>query len=196
MLIKKETVLFLPALCLTLIPTGLLAQQMSPKIGLLNVMQAIAQCTEGKQALGEFEKKAAAKQEELEKKNNEIQELQKQLQTQARQLNDESRAALTKSIETKTTELQRAQDDARKEFGAMQNEIFSRIGNRVGPLVQQYAKENNFSLIVDTSQNSQVIYFDPTIDITAEIIKRADAGQASAPATKPATTPTPPATKP
>jgi len=62
--------------------------------------------------------------------------------------------------------------------------------------VQQYAKENNFSLIVDTSQNSQVIYFDPTIDITAEIIKRADAGQASAPATKPATTPTPPATKP
>ena len=141
-------------------------------------------------------KKSCRQTRGIGKKNNEIQEVQKQLQTQARQLNDESRAALTKSIETKTTELQRAQDDARKEFGAMQNEIFSRIGNRVGSLVQQYAKENNFSLIVDTSQNSQVIYFDPTIDITAEIIKRADAGQASAPATKPATTPTPPATKP
>jgi outer membrane protein len=164
-----------------MIPLRLHAQSSTAKIGLLNVLKAISECSEGKVALGEFQKKVEAKRDELEKKNNEIQELQKQLQSQARTLNDESRAALTKSIDSKTTELQRAQDDAQKEFGQMQNEILGRIGNRVGPLVQQYAKENNFSLIVDSSnQNSQVVYFDPTIDITEEIIKRADAAQAPA----------------
>jgi len=101
--------------------------------------------------------------------------LQKQLQSQARTLNDDSRAALAKSIDSKTTEVQRATDDAQKEFGAMQNEILARIGNKIGPLVQQYAKENNFTLIVDSSnQNSQLIYADPGIDITDDIIKRVD----------------------
>lgn len=164
-------------------PYHLLAQGSTGKIGLLNVIKAISECAEGKLALGEFEKKVTAKREELEKKNNEIQELQKQLQSQARTLNDESQAALRKSIDAKTTELQRAQDDAQKEFGQMQNEILGRIGNRVGPLVQQYAKENNFTLIVDSSnQNSQVIYYDPAIDITEDIIKRADAAQSAVPA--------------
>ena len=176
-----------------MMPYCLLAQAGAHKIGLLNVFKAISECTEGKLALGEFQKKVDAKREELEKKNNEIQELQKQLQSQARTLNDESRAALTKSIDSKTTELQRSQDDAQKEFGQMQNEILGRIGNRVGPLVQQYAKENSFTLIVDSSnQNSQVIYFDPAIDITEVIIKRVDA--AAQPAAAPA--PAPAANKP
>jgi outer membrane protein len=182
MLINRKRA-FLMATFGLMMPYDSFAQAATPKIGLLNVIKAISECAEGKQALGEYEKKAAAKQEELEKKNVEVQELQKQLQSQARTLNDESRATLTKNIDSKTTELQRAQDDARKEFQQMQNEILGRIGNRVGPLVQQYAKENNFSLIVDYSnQSSQVIYFDPAMDITEEIIKRADAAQIPAPA--------------
>jgi outer membrane protein len=180
MLINRKCVFLMAGFSL-MMPYTLLAQAGAHKIGLLNVLKAISECTEGKLALGEFQKKVDAMREELEKKNNEIQELQKQLQSQARTLNDESRAALTKSIDSKTTELQRSQDDAQKEFGQMQNEILGRIGNRVGPLVQQYAKENSFTLIVDSSnQNSQVIYFDPAIDITEVIIKRADAAQPAA----------------
>jgi Skp family chaperone for outer membrane proteins len=180
MLINRKCVFLMAGFSL-MMPYCLFAQAGAHKIGLLNVFKAISECTEGKLALGEFQKKVDAKREELEKKNNEIQELQKQLQSQARTLNDESRAALTKSIDSKTTELQRSQDDAQKEFGQMQNEILGRIGNRVGPLVQQYAKENSFTLIVDSSnQNSQVIYFDPAIDITEVIIKRADAAQPAA----------------
>ena len=190
MLINRKCVLWLSALAL-IVPYRLLAQGTPGKIGVLHVYSAISQCAEGKQALGEFEKKATAKKEELEKKNNEIQELQKQLQSQARTLNDDSRAALAKSIDAKTTELQRSTDDAQKEFGQMQNEILARIGNKIGPLVQQYAKQNNFTIIVDSSnQNSQLIYADPGIDITEDIIKRVDS--ALAPAAAPAAPPAAP----
>ena len=189
MLINRKCALWLSA-CALVMPYNLFAQGSPGKIGVLHVYTAISQCSEGKQALGEFEKKATAKKEELEKKNNEIQELQKQLQSQARTLNDDSRAALAKSIDSKTTELQRATDDAQKEFGQMQNEILGRIGNKIGPLVQQYAKEHNFTIIVDSSnQNSQLIYADPGIDITDDIIKRVDtalAPAAAAPAAPPA----------
>ncbi|MBM3804192.1 MAG: OmpH family outer membrane protein [Acidimicrobiia bacterium] len=169
------------------VPGRLLAQNPG-KFGLLNVLRAISECAEGKQALGDFQKKADAKREELEKKGAEIQELERQLQSQGRTLNDDSKAALTRSIDTKRTELQRAGDDAQKEFGQLQNEILSRIGNKIGPFVQQYANEGNFTLIVDSSnQNSQVIYFDPAIEITEDIIKRVDAAlapSAAAPAAK------------
>ena len=189
MLINRKCVLWLSALAL-IMPYRLLAQGSPGKIGVLHVYTAISQCAEGKQALGEFEKKATAKKEELEKKNNEIEELRKQLQSQARTLNDDSRAALAKSIDSKTTELQRATDDAQKEFGQMQNEILGRIGNKIGPLVQKYAKENNFTIIVDSSnQNSQLIYADPGIDITDDIIKRVDTALAPAAAPPAATTP-------
>jgi outer membrane protein len=128
--------------------------------------------------MGEFQKQVDAKQEELQRKNAEIQGLQKQLQDQARTLNDESKAALSRTIETKNTDLQRATEDARKEFTDKQNEIFNRIGGKLMPVLQQYAKENNFAVIVDSSsQTSQLVYADPAIDITDDLIKRFDATQ-------------------
>jgi len=194
MLINRKCVLWLSAFALVT-PYRLLAQGTPGKIAVLHVVTAISGCTEGKQAMGEFEKKYTAKRQELEKKNNEIQELQKQLQSQARTLNDDSRAALTRSIDSKTTELQRATDDAQKEFGQLQNEIFGRIGNKIGPVVQQYAKEKNFTIIIDSSnQNSQLIYADPGIDITEDIIKRVDTTLAPA-AAAPAPAAAPPAAK-
>ena len=104
------------AACTLALPLSLLAQGNSGKIGFLSVLKAISECAEGKQALGEFQKKVDAKKEELERKNNEIQDLQRQLQSQARTLNDDSKAALAKNIDVKTTELQRSTDDAQKEF--------------------------------------------------------------------------------
>lgn len=170
--------------------------QISGKIGILHVFNAIAQCAEGKQALGDFQKKAEAKQADLEKKNGEIQSLQKQLQEQSRTLNDESRAALTRNIDLRTTEFQRAQEDARKEFTQMQQEIVNRIGSKLVPVVQQYASENKFTLVVDSSQSNQLVYWDPTIDITEEIIKRYDSSSAAPAAAPSGAPPTPPTTKP
>ncbi|MFN8005888.1 MAG: OmpH family outer membrane protein [Terriglobia bacterium] len=193
MLIKR---IYLPVFigALLAMPLGLRADG---KIGLINVMKVMAECSEGKQTLGDFQKKVELKKSELEKKTQEIQELQKQLQSQSRTLNDESRAALAKNIETKSTELQRAQDDAQKEFGALQNEILQKLGNKIAPVVQQYAKDNTFSIIVDSSnQNSQVIYFDPAIDITDDIIKKVDASSTTTSTPVPAAVPTTPANKP
>jgi outer membrane protein len=157
------------------------AQGSAPlKYAVLNVVRAIAESSEGKQANEDYQIKLEAKRDELAKKQKEIQDLQQQLQSQAKTLNDESRYALTKSINTKNTELQRAQEDAEKEFAAMRNGIFNRIGNKLSPVVQRYAKEYNFALILDSSsQASPIVYSDAAVEITDDIIKRFDASQVS-----------------
>jgi outer membrane protein len=155
------------------------AQGSAPlKYGVLNVIRVIAESSEGKQANEDYQIKLEAKRDELAKKQKEIQDLQQQLQSQAKTLNEEARYALTKSINTKNTELQRAQEDAEKEFTAMRNGIYNRIGNKLAPVVQQYAKEYNFALILDSSsQASPILYSDAAVEITDDIIKRFDASQ-------------------
>jgi Skp family chaperone for outer membrane proteins len=168
---KRMTILLATAVFLFL-PIRIAAQNNStPKIGVMDVLRAIVQCQEGRMANEDFQKKYEAKREELAKKQKELEDMQQQLKTQASTLNEQAKAALAKNIETKSTDLQRAQEDAEKEFTSLRNEIFNRIGSKLAPLVQQYAKENNFALVIDSSsQTSQLSYIDPAIDITDDLI--------------------------
>jgi len=178
----------------------------APKIGVINVLRAIIESQEGKLANEEFQKKYEVRRQELAKKQKELEDLQQQLRTQANTLNDQTRASLSRNITIRTTELQRAQEDSEKEFTELRNEIFNRIGSKLAPLVQGYAKEYNFTLVFDSSnQNSQLSFIDPAIDFTDDIIKRYDAAQvssSSAPAAQkpalppPQTTPEPAAKQP
>jgi outer membrane protein len=156
------------------------------KIGVLNVFRVIAECAEGKQANEDYQRKFEAKRDELAKKEKELQDLQQQLQNQSKTLNDESRMTFTKGVEAKTTDLKRSQADAEKEFNALRSEIFNRIGNRLAPILEQYAKEYHYTWVLDSSnQTTQIVYSDPAIEITDDIIKRLDASQISSKTTAP-----------
>ncbi|HEX2523390.1 MAG TPA: OmpH family outer membrane protein, partial [Terriglobia bacterium] len=144
----------------------------------------------------EFQKKYEVRRQELAKKQKELEDLQQQLRTQANTLNDQTRASLSRNITIRTTELQRAQEDSEKEFTELRNEIFNRIGSKLAPLVQRYAKEYNFTLVFDSSnQSSQLSFIDPAIDFTDDIIKRYDSAQVSSSSAPAAQKPTLPASQ-
>ncbi len=146
------------------------------KVGVVMYFRALVECAEGKAANEEFQKKFEARKSELQRKQTEIQTLQQQMETQRQSLNEESLATLSKNIQNKSVELQRSQEDSEKEFGAMRNEILDRIGRKMGPIVQKYAQEKAFTLLLDGStQSSQLLFASSSIDITDEIIKRYDA---------------------
>jgi Skp family chaperone for outer membrane proteins len=57
------------------------------------------------------------------------------------------------------------------------NRLFARLQNEVRPIIAQLGKEKNLEIIFDLN-NSGAIYFNPTIDLTAEVIVRYDASKA------------------
>ena len=176
----NRLILYIMAGTILLVPRQFLGQETAPKLAIFNVLRGIVDCAQGKQANEEFQKKYDAKRDELSKKQKELQELQQQLSTQGNTMTVEARAALGRNIDAKTTELQRSQEDAEKEFTNLRNEIFNRIGSKMSPIVQQYAKEKNFTLVLDSSnQAGQLFYADPAVDITDDIIKRYDGLQVS-----------------
>ena len=164
------------------------------RVAVINMQTAILGSIEGKKAADTLKVKYDAKAAELEKKKKEIEDLTADLSRQEKNLSEEALAGKKKAIDTRQKELTRAGEDANNEFQQLQNEAINTIGNKILKVIQAYANEQNFSLVIDSSSpQGGVLYVSPTTDITTEIIRRFDAlSTAGAPPKAPAT---PPASK-
>lgn len=143
------------------------------KIGTINVEQAIFASNEGQRDFEALSKKLEPKQTDLKSKNDEVESLKKQLNTQGEKLNDESRGTLVKQIEQKQKALERSVQDARDDAQNQQNEIAQRILQKMAPIIVKYAGDNGFGLIMDTSNpwpNGPVLWAGPSVDITKPVV--------------------------
>jgi outer membrane protein len=144
------------------------------KVGAININEAIFGSNEGRRDVEALQKKFEPKQTELKNQNDELEGLKKQLTTQRDKLNDDALANLQKQIDGKQKTFDRSVQDAQEEFGNQQQEIASRILQKMAPMIVKYSQENGFSMIVDTSKpwpQSPVLWWNPeTVDITKAVI--------------------------
>jgi len=161
------------------------------KIGTINVEGAIFASNEGQRDFDTLSKKLEPKQNELKAKNDEIDSLKKQLNTQGDKLNDDAKSSLAKQIETKQKALERDAQDAQEDARAQENEIAQRILQKMAPMIVDYAKNNGFALIIDASQSNQwpngpVLWNSGALDITKPVVDAYNAKSGVAPPARPA----------
>ena len=191
---------FIPAMALAIIfSVPALAQSAAPaasaapavtKVGIVNIQAAIVNSNEGQRDFETLQKKFDPKRTELESLNKEVDELQKKFNTQADKLNDEARADLLKQIDAKKKTLQRSYEDANTDIQAQQNEIANRIGQKLVEVLDKYAKDNNYTLILDVSgQASPVLWAASSVDITKSVVDAYNAQSGVAAPAKPAVKP-------
>ena len=177
------------------------ASASATKIGIVNIQAAIINTNEGQRDFESLRKKFDPKRNELESLNREVEDLKKQLSTTGDKLNEDARANLLKQIDTKQKTLQRSYEDANNDLQAQQNEIATRIGQKMMSVVDKYAKDHGYSVILDYSgQASPVLWASNNVDVTQPLVeayngvsgvppqpKSAGGGPANAPmGTKPA----------
>lgn len=143
-------------------------------IGVLNIQAAIFGTQEGKKGAEDLRAQFSPREAELQKLQDEIRDLDNQLRTQERTLSDEARFQLARQIDTKRKLGTRAQQDLQEDAEQAQNDLFSRIGQKMRRVLSQYAREKNLSIILDTSQGVPVIYAAPAVDITEDIVRLYD----------------------
>lgn len=144
------------------------------KVGTININDAIFGSNEGRRDMEALGKKFEPKQAELKGQNDELEGLKKQLSTQQDKLNDDALATLKKQIDGKQKTFDRAVQDAQEDFGNQQQEIASRILQKMAPMIVKYSQENGFGLIVDTSKpwpQSNVLWWGETVDITKPVVE-------------------------
>jgi outer membrane protein len=167
------------------------AAQSPGKVGVINIQSAIVSTKDGQKAASDIQTRFSPKKGELDKRQADISQLQDQLNRGRNTLSEEARQNLVREIDQKTKSLNRDTEDARAELDQEEQKIMGELGGRIMSVIDQYAKDNGYNLILDVSNpQTPVLYASNTIDITKDIIdlydKHAPAAGTSTPAAPPA----------
>ena len=145
------------------------------KIGVLNMQIAITSTAEGKQASSELQAQFAPRQAELENVRKQIEDIQTRLRNGASTLSDDEKQRLVRENDTLTRGYQRKQQDFNDDGNEAQREVIDRIGRRLMEVVEKYARDNGYSIVLDnSSQNTPVIFSANGVDISQDIIRLFD----------------------
>jgi outer membrane protein len=186
----KNRMIAMTALLAVAVPISLRAQSApaaSGKIGVISLQAAILNTGEGKKDFAELQKKYQPRQAELQRLQQDIQTINDQLSKQGATLSDEEQARLNRTLEEKQKLYKRSAEDAQNDSTNDQNEVFSRIGQKMVRIITDYAQKNGYTLVLD-DQRVPIYFAAKDIELTEEIIKQYDAAYpvADAAAAKPA----------
>jgi Skp family chaperone for outer membrane proteins len=173
----------------------------APKIGIVNIQDAIVATNEGKKEFDALQTRFNPKQVELKGLSDELENLKKQYEAQKDKLSPEAGAAQVKLIESKQKVLQRNLEDAQGEYQQAEQEVVNRIGSKLLLVLEKYSKDNAYSMVLDVSNpQTPVLWFDQGTNITTQLVEAFNtANPAVAPPVKTGAAPAgqrPPATRP
>jgi outer membrane protein len=194
------------------------AQALAPpvKIAVIDMQSAMLSTNDGQKAAAELKAKFLPKQQELEKRGQELAAKQEQYRKTENTISDEAKATLARDIDAMTKNLQRDTDDARQDAEQEQQKILNELGQKMMQVLQKYAIEKQITMVMDVSgQPNNVLFASSNVEITRDIIAmynaaapmtavppaKAPANPSSsapapkAPAARPATPPAAPAPK-
>jgi len=141
------------------------------KVGIIHIQNAIISTKDGQKAASELTARFAPRKGELEKKQSTISQLQDQLRKGSNTMSEEAKQKLMREIDQNTKSLNRETEDAQAELDQEQNKIMQELGQRIMAVIDKYAKDNGYALILDvSSQQTPVLYATNSIDITQDII--------------------------
>jgi len=178
----------------------------SGKVGVIAIRQAIGSTAEGKLAQAELQSQLAPRQNEIEGLNKQITDLQQRLTSSQGKLSPEEENRLRQQGQRLTQRLDRMNNEYQEDANAALGDITERIGRKMVDVLDRYARENGFVVILDSSaQNTPILFASTQIDVTQDIVRlydqaypvKAAATAPAKPAAKPApATSQPPASKP
>lgn len=164
------------------------------KIATIQWDAALLSTKDGKAAQSELEKKLGPKQQELQKRDEDIRGLQDQLTRGGTTMSDTKKADLQRQIETGTRSLQRDQQDFMDEAQAEERKVYVDLSEKMQPIVKKFATENGYTLLLNISdQNSNVLWAADGTDITTAVIDAYDKTAPAGPAPAKTVAPRPPA---
>jgi outer membrane protein len=152
-----------------------LPAQAPNKIAIIHLQNAIIGTKDGQKAAKELEAKFMPKRQEIEKRQAEIQALQQQLRASSNTASEEQKNKLMRDIDAKQKSLQRDGEDASAELDQEQQKLFQEIGGKVMAVIDKYASDNGFAVVIDVSaQSSPILYASTSVDITRQVVETYD----------------------
>ena len=149
------------AMSLVLCAGGLQAQTL--KVAIVNAQKAVADTQELKKAQADLAVKYRPRQQDLEKLQADLQQIESQLR--AAGTTPQKQAELQAEGQAKQKTFQRLQEDLQGDFNEDRTDILNRAGQRMQEVIKKLAEEKGLDVVVDVSNT---LYFKPALEITPE----------------------------
>lgn len=178
------------------------AQPAPTKVAIINIQSAILATKDGATAREALRVKFETRSKDLEARMADINRKRETLQKSANTISTEAREKQTREIEDAQKKYQWDAEDFQSDVQQEEQKLVGTIGNRMISIIDEYAKGQNFALVLDvSSQQSPVLWAASGIEITRDIVELYDkknpgAAAAATPAAKPATPTAAPAAAP
>ena len=140
------------------------AQAVQPaKVAIINAQKAVADTGEIKKAQAALEAKYRPQQQEIEKLQGDLQNIQQQLS--APNIDPNKEAQLRADGTQKQKDLQRLTEDLQSDVNNERQDILGRSGRQMTEVVRKIAEARGLDVVIDITNT---IYFKPALDITAD----------------------------
>jgi len=173
-----KTLRSLTALLILLTAVFVSASFAQQKVGVINSQDVLEKSAEGKKIMARLQEADKANQTKIAALDDAIRKLQTELNTQRITMTDEAVLAKQSDLEKKNTDRKRLAEDAYSTMQDLTQRLFKRLQDELIPLVEQIAKEKSLDIVFDLGR-SGAVYWNPAIDLTADLIKRYDASKAT-----------------
>ncbi|HEY6990325.1 MAG TPA: OmpH family outer membrane protein [Bryobacteraceae bacterium] len=140
-------------------PTGPTAPT---RVAIINAQKAVADTQEIKKDQAALEAKYRPRQQQIESLQRELQTIQQQ--ANAPNLAPAREAELQSTFSQKQKQLQRLGEDLQSDVNAERQDVLGRAGRQMTDVVKKIAEEHGFDVVIDVTNT---LYYKPALDITA-----------------------------
>ena len=166
-----------------LVVAGVSYAQQASKIAIINSQKAFETSVEGRKVLGQMQDRETRIKTDIQKLDDSLRLLENKLSTGRLTMTNEALMGIQADIDKKTTERKRYEEDASRDAQQFSANLVQKIRSEMVTIIENLAKERGLELVLDVQQ-SGVVTFSPTVDITDEIIRRYDQSKAATPPVK------------
>ncbi|MCX6563855.1 MAG: OmpH family outer membrane protein [Candidatus Aminicenantes bacterium] len=149
------------------------------KLGYVNSQDVLEKSTEGKKIMARLNEAEKQNQAKVSNLDDQIRKLQTELGTQRITMTEEAIMAKTADLDRKNMERKRTAEDAYANMTELRDKLFKKLQDELVLIVEQIGKEKGYDFIFDLGR-SGAVYWNPAIDLTADVIKKYDASKAAA----------------
>src|SRR5207302_4557546 len=145
------------------------------KVGVINIRGAIGSTAEGKQAQAELQTQFAPRQTEIENMNKQINDLRQRLAACEGKCSQDEIQRLTTQGQRLTQQFDRKNNELTEDSNAALGDVMDRIGRKMVDILDRYARENGYTMVLDSSaQNNPILYASPQTEVTQYIVRLFD----------------------
>jgi len=151
------------------------------KYAYVNMQRIASESAEGKAAAEKLKAAQDTRQRELQDKNKNLQAMQQKLDQGGSVLSDAARTQLQADIDKTQRDLQRSSEDAQQDLQNLAQQVEEEFTRKVIPVIDKVAKEKQVHFVFNAAQ-SGLVWADPGMDLTTDVIAALNGGAKPAPA--------------